>query len=455
MSNALQTLVGLVDHPDPYRHAPDQLYRLQVEAINERFAQKRKQIKLLDHRAREGGIEQVRHLQDAIPLLFADANFKSYPEAFVEQGRWDRMTRWLQTLSAHAITGMDHARVHDMDSWIAELRRNGHYVMSSSGTSGKQSFINQSEADRRIAAYFTLQNLTWASSNFRERGSYKYPTFVTLPSGGAYTATERVQHFVEMVGKPGDIHWMSHVPQSADQLLKMVRMRRAMADGTAKPGEIAAFEAENAQRQKKIGADMAQWMEHLLSRRDEPIFITGMMAMLYAIVAAGKQRGIADGAFHPQTVVSVGGGRKGANLPPDFEDQCRRFFKLGPTNYMDGYGMGEISGFCPISHATGGWVVPPWLVPLVLDKKGEVLLNPADGKGEVEGRMAFIDLMADGRWGGVISGDKVVVDFSPKADGLKVPNIRTLARYRDLDEGDEKLSCAGTIDAYVRGVVEA
>jgi hypothetical protein len=49
----------------------------------------------------------------------------------------------------------------------------------------------------------------------------------------------------------------------------------------------------------------------------------------------------------------------------------------------------------------------------------------------------------------------VVVDFSPRADGLKVPNLRSVVRYRDLDEGDEKLSCAGTIDAYVRGVVEA
>jgi len=453
--SALQTLTELVHHDDPYRHAPDNLRALQLEAVRERFAQRRKQIRVLEHRAAEAKVTELRSLDDAVKLLFADANYKSYPETFIDQGRWDRMTLWLQTLSTFPITGMDYSKVSSMDTWIAELRRNGHHVMSSSGTSGKQSFIDQSESDRRLGAYFTQKGLAWASSNFRNRGDRTYPTFVTLPSGGAYTATERIQKFVDTVGTPGDIHWMSHVPQSADQLLKAARLRRAMADGTARPSEIAAFQAETEARTKKIQADIAVWMDQLLSRRKEPLFITGMMAMLYAIVAAGKARGIGDGEFHHDSVISIGGGRKGANLPADFEAQCQRFFKLGPSNFMDGYGMGEISGFCPNSHATGGWAIPPWLVPMVLDKKGEVLLNPTERSSEVEGRMAFIDLMADGRWGGVISGDKVVVDYAPRADGLKVPILRSVARYRDLDEGDEKLSCAGTIDAYVRGVVEA
>jgi len=33
--------------------------------------------------------------------------------------------------------------------------------------------------------------------------------------------------------------------------------------------------------------------------------------------------------------------------------------------------------------------------------------------GEYEGRAAFFDLSLDGRWGGVISGDKISIDFSP------------------------------------------
>ena len=94
--------------------------------------------------------------------------------------------------------------------------------------------------------------------------------------------------------------------------------------------------------------------------------------------------------------------------------------------------------------------IPPWVVPLVLDKSGDTLLPIVDG--EYEGRAAFFDLSLDGRWGGVISGDRISIDFSPCACGAKSPSIRDdIARFADL-EGDDKIGCAGTVDAYVRGV---
>jgi hypothetical protein len=94
--------------------------------------------------------------------------------------------------------------------------------------------------------------------------------------------------------------------------------------------------------------------------------------------------------------------------------------------------------------------VPPWVVPLILDKEGDSLLPIVED--EYEGRAAFFDLSLDGRWGGVISGDKISIDFSACACGAKGPTIRdNIVRYADL-EGDDKIGCAGTIDAYVRGV---
>ena len=72
--------------------------------------------------------------------------------------------------------------------------------------------------------------------------------------------------------------------------------------------------------------------------------------------------------------------------------------------------------------------------------------------GEYEGRAAFFDLSVDGRWGGVITGDRISIDFSPCACGAKGPSVRdNIVRYADL-EGDDKIGCAGTVDAYVRGV---
>jgi hypothetical protein len=70
----------------------------------------------------------------------------------------------------------------------------------------------------------------------------------------------------------------------------------------------------------------------------------------------------------------------------------------------------------------------------------------------VIGRGAFFDLSIDGRWGGVISGDRVEVNFGPCSCGRASPSIAdTVVRYADL-EGDDKINCSGTIDAYVRGM---
>ena len=91
-------------------------------------------------------------------------------------------------------------------------------------------------------------------------------------------------------------------------------------------------------------------------------------------------------------------------------------------------------------------------MPLILDKTAEKLLNPTDCKGVVEGRMALFDLLTDARWGGLISGDKVIVDFDSDG-GYQGPLVRNVARYQDLEEGEDKLTCAGTVDGYVRGAI--
>jgi hypothetical protein len=88
------------------------------------------------------------------------------------------------------------------------------------------------------------------------------------------------------------------------------------------------------------------------------------------------------------------------------------------------------------------------VIPLILDDAGEKLQSPASGL--VEGRFAFLDLALDGRWGGCITGDHVVADFSTPTVTI-VPG--SIQRYSELEGGDDKLTCAGTIDAYVRGMV--
>jgi len=109
-----------------------------------------------------------------------------------------------------------------------------------------------------------------------------------------------------------------------------------------------------------------------------------------------------------------------------------------------------LTGFIQCEH--GRYHAPPWVKMLTLDQEGENLLSPVDGK--VEGRFGFLDFLVQGRWGGVITGDKVKADFSPCACGRKSPGVTKIERYADLAGGDDKLSCAGTMASYIRGEID-
>jgi hypothetical protein len=113
--------------------------------------------------------------------------------------------------------------------------------------------------------------------------------------------------------------------------------------------------------------------------------------------------------------------------------------------------MQELNSGMPKCGNGGRYHVPPWIVPMILNKDGDAML-PHSGAGEIEGRAAFFDLALDGRWGGVITGDKISLDYGSCSCGNAGPSIRdNIVRYADL-EGDDKIGCAGTVDAYVRGV---
>jgi hypothetical protein len=112
--------------------------------------------------------------------------------------------------------------------------------------------------------------------------------------------------------------------------------------------------------------------------------------------------------------------------------------------------MQEIGTNLPRCNAGGRYHVPPWIACLPLNRDGDALLTM--DQGEITARAAFFDLSLDGRWGGVISRDCIEVDFGPCACGAGTPSIRdNVARFKDL-VGDDKISCSGTVDAYVTGL---
>jgi hypothetical protein len=140
-------------------------------------------------------------------------------------------------------------------------------------------------------------------------------------------------------------------------------------------------------------------------------------------------------------------------LPPDYKEQVAKFY--GNVIRPGAYGMTELAQLLPRCEA-GHYHRAPGLIMLVLDAPGERLLTEADAKdGLAEGRFAFLDLLYEGRWGGLITGDKVTVDFRHCACGRPGPTLLdNITRFAQVGE-DDHIGCAGTIDGYIRGMLEA
>ncbi len=451
--SAVDELISLAKTADPFRGAPDNLAELQMEAVRERFAERRSQIKVLDKRAREMGVDRIDTLDDLVPLLFAHTNYKSYPEAFVDSGQWKHMNMWLGTLSTYPTTNIDVEGCKDVDDWIDRCHAAGHYIYASSGTSGKSSFLNQTMQDREYCVPACLAAFDLSIPGYRP--NHDRAVFTMMPTKGTHKMTEvSTAHFSRWAA-PGELLRLSNDPIRAMDAMRPAQLRRLLAAGKVGPAEIAAFEDDVAARQAKRAEEMEAWIDLIAERRNDPIYLGAMWGVNWQLVEALRARGIKDGDFHPDMILSTGGGTKGAKVPDDYKEQIMRFFGVTKDRLSNSYAMVEMSGFCALIQPHDVYATPPWLVPLILDKSGEKLLNPADRKGTVEGRMAFFDILADGRWGGVISGDKVVVEFGSGLDGVKTPIVRSINRYQDLEEGEDKLTCAGSIDSYVRGSIAA
>lgn len=450
MGKAADELLSHMPNCTGYDLSYDEVRDLQIAAMNERLQEQLEKIKIVALRARDARIEEVRSLDDAVPLLLPHTAYKSYPESFLTEKKWDRLTKWLGTVSAHPTDNIDLSEVREIDDWVAACEKAGHFVSCSSGTTGKSAMLVASQADLDFASKDGVLAVQWGS-NIRE-GDKR----TSAGAAGAVAVTPRNtamgKALMDAFVDPEAPRFSSGVPPvTIGSLTKMITLRKAIADGTAMPGEIAEYEAESEARQKGLEDAQVRAVEDIISKRHERLYITGMWGALYPFAEAVRARGYSAKDFHPENACYLGGGLKRAKLPDNYREYVYETFNLQPEYIYQMYGMQEIHTSMPRCQKGHRYHLPPWLVALPLNKEGDALLSGV-GEGKVEGRAAFFDLSMTARWGGVISGDHIEIDYSPCACGNSSPSIAdNIYRYADL-EGDDKIGCAGTVDAYVRGM---
>lgn len=448
MSSAIEELTRLVDAEDRFRYSPAELRKTQVEALDERFQDRKDRIKLLGHRAREAAVTEVRGLEDAVPLLFPHTAYKSYPESFLTERRWDRLGKWLGTVSPYPISPIGTSDITDIDDWIARLQAKSHYVSCSSGTTGKSAMLLASDKDMDWSRKDTVNVFYWGSGvrPAQDRRMMGLAPVASVPKNMVIAEAQ-----LAAFGDPAKERFRLPIPPiTVGSLTSMVVLRKKVADGTALPEELADFERTAQQRQDTLDKAMIVGAEALIEHRGDKLMVSGLWNALYQVAVLVREKGYSAKDFHPENCIYVGGGLKRAQLPPDYQEFVHQTFNIPAERDFQNYSMQELNSGMPKCRAGGRYHVPPWIVPFILNEQGDTSLPHESG--EIEGRAAFFDLSLDGRWGGVITGDKISLDVDPCACGAAGASVRNnITRYADI-KGDDKIGCAGTVDAYVRGL---
>ncbi len=444
---AVERVIGLIDDADPYGQPPEEIAALQLAAANERLVERRSELTVLDRRATDVGLDRIEGFDDLVPLLFSHTTYKSYPDSFVRNGRWNRLLAWYDTLAVGAMDDVDLAGVTSLDEWIDALWAAGHRAHSSSGTSGKCSFIPSGAVEADRSSRIRLKNLELQTGI---TAAQQYRWYQLAPTSGRNRAIDVWNALGDALARPGERHYLINRPMLQSEVTRAATIRQQLAAGTLSPSELSQFERDAAERREELDASMTALVRDLIEHRSEPVAVAGLWPQHWMLVQRAKEMGIEGPLLHPDAVVFGAGGTKGTAMPPDYRDQIFAYY--GAQHHPDNYGMTELSSAFP-KCPSGAYHQPPWVKLLVLDQSGEHLLDTASGA--VEGRAAFFDIASAHRWGGIISGDRVTADYGRCACGRPGPTVRdSVARYSELEGGDDKLSCAGTMEAYVRGVVE-
>lgn len=428
----------------------------QLAAIRLRFDALKSRIPALARLAEDNGIEEIGAIDDIVPLLFPHTVYKSYPLSFLEQGRFDRLTKWLASLTSEDLSGVDLTDVETIDDWIAALERGSTLApIHTFGTSGKLSMIPRTRDHLRIATTINancIRDLHGAGSGPDLLVDHM-PLIAPSYRHGASAIARGMNLMADLYGGGTALFLYPDAYFSADVASLAGRLRAAEARGEAGeltlPAGLIARRAEFAAREANRAADMDRFFEDAKDRfAGQDVFLFAVWPILFEWAEEGLRRGI-KGVFGPNSVLTSGGGSKGRVLPDNYRETIFEF--LGFDRHLEFFGMSELMANAPRCEA-GNYHFPPVVVPFVLDPEtGE----PLPREGRQTGRLALMDLLPDSYWGGIVTGDQVTMGGfdAPCACGRGGPHIEPdIARFSDIKNGDDKINCAGAPEAHDRAI---
>jgi acyl-CoA synthetase (AMP-forming)/AMP-acid ligase II len=438
-----------------FHFTPEQTRQFQDHWVAQRFADLRPKVAMLDKLAKEQGVETVNCVDDAVPLLLAHTVYKSYPMSYLENYRFDKLTKWMSGLTAVDLSRVDAKGIESIDDWIDELdAKTDLLVTHSSGTTGKLSFLPRTK-EQSLQITRLYSNL-WRDFNGANTGpdimknhmpmiapSYRYGAGM-----GQRMSNINVQAYAG--GEDNALFLYPTQRLSADVMSLSGRIRTAEAKGELGslriPEVLLRRRDDFIELEKQRPEAMKAFLETASNRfAGKDVYIGAVYTLLYDWAEAGLSQGQKN-IFGANSFVASGGGKKGRALPDNFKQMIQEF--LGLDTMYETYSMTEMSfgsAMCEEEH----YHFPAMLVPYLLDPRTGQQLPRKDG---TTGRLAFIDLMPDTFWAGFVTGDEVTAGGWEKPckcgrTGFYV-EPSSIRRYSEKEGGDDKVLCSGAPEAH-------
>ena len=471
MSSAVSETVSLADQVDRMMADPATFFDRSESAMHsiprdthdemlliglaKRLAQQRDRVPMLKKLADEQRVDEITALDDAVPLLFSHAVYKSYPISLLEKNQFSKLMTWFQKLTSVDLSHVDVSQCQGIDDWIRALDEQSNIrIRHSSGTTGHMSFIPRTDVESAKHFYSMVIGI------FDPVG-IRVPTpdeplnmhLVVPQFRYGNTALCRTNDFFSAAIGGGDesrLHYLYPTRQSSDLMFLAGRLRAAQALGetqrlsqTLSPA-LLSRKSEFESLAKNQARDMETFFSSVIDDlRGQTIYAMGTWNVLYNLANAGLERGV-RGVLAPDSVITTGGGAKGQVVPPDWEEKVVEF--LGVPRLRHGYGMTEVMGQHKLCTEQR-FHIEPWIILYVLDPDTGA---PLPREGTQTGRAAYFDLLNETSWGGFVTGDEVTVEWTePCACGRTTAHIaRKIERYSEQRGGDDKISCAAAADAH-------
>jgi len=453
----------LIDLPvrEKFAFKREELEGIQLRGLRKRFDELVGKIPTLGKFAREQGMDSVRSLEDGVKLLFPHTFYKSYPLSVLDKGRFDTLTRWLDTLTAFDLSQLDAKGITSIDDWVDFLdAKTDIRIRHSSGTTGKLSFTPMSTTE----SYWNAVSFRRMFSRFgSETNSLEEGEFETLPHigfshrYGAQASARALSGLVEHVFGGDERRILALWPTriSADLLSLGGRLAGARARGEQGQVQIPATLLARRELALQEQADAPRRLRNFCAAARERfggkrVTYRGIMPVAVDAAAAGIRDGY-EALFATNSVGGLFGGSKGRSLPNDYEQVFARF--MGSVFPQLGYGMSESVASLARMCTSGHYHVPPNIIPYIMDPKTGVALPR---KARQTGRYGFFDLGATSRWGGYITGDQLTVVFNDTAGcpcGRKGTYfLSDIHRLSEAEGGDDKITCSGAPDVHDKGL---